>query len=89
MINNVASTIQAQPVVQSVSVNQSSTKLKMPIPTDSVQLSTYQPASHEATESTDHTAKEAFGGDHQAQRLLAKEAASKDETRELLGVITG
>ncbi|HXF27866.1 MAG TPA: hypothetical protein VN610_11340 [Bryobacteraceae bacterium] len=45
---------------------------------DTVQLSSLaQAAIQEASETSTQTAKEASGGDAQAQRLLAKEAAKK------------
>ncbi|MGD0282978.1 MAG: hypothetical protein ABSB95_11520 [Dissulfurispiraceae bacterium] len=45
---------------------------------DTVQVSSAaQAALQEATETAAQTAKEASAGDHQAQRLLAKEAAAR------------
>jgi hypothetical protein len=45
--------------------------------TDTVTLSASAQAAQEVTETQAQTAKEARSGDHQAQRLLAKEAAAK------------
>lgn len=45
-------------------------------PTDTVQISSAALALQEAVETPAQTAKEAGHGDHQAQRLLAKEAAA-------------
>ncbi len=83
MINGVTSAAQTQPVVQPTPVNQKPTQSK-PQPattTDTVQISSSAQAAltalQEATETPAQTAKEAAGGDHQAQKLLAKAAAAK------------
>ncbi len=48
-----------------------------PTVTDTVQISNAARALQEAIETPAQTAKEASRGDHQAQRLLAKEAAAE------------
>jgi hypothetical protein len=51
---------------------------KSRVPVDTVHISTAaQSALQEASESQVQTAKDARGGDRQAQRLLAKETAAK------------
>ena len=84
MINPISNATPAQPVAQS---SQTFVKyhLERPpqsIPTkDSVSFSAVAQAAaanlQEARETSAQTAKEAGGGDLQAQRLLAKEAAAK------------
>ncbi len=73
---------QSQPVAKSVTSSQKSTpsqpQSKTSIPTDTVQISNAAKAAlQETIETPAETAKEASGGDRQAQRLLAKEAAEK------------
>ena len=79
MISPVRSATQTQPVVQSTPVNQKPTQSKpQPAATDQVQISKAALAAfQEATELPSQTAREASKGDHQALRLLAKEAAAK------------
>lgn len=84
MVSAISNVAQAHPVAQSTgtssqkpnpSKSQSATKM------DSVQLSSAAQsmlaALQEATEAPAQTAKEAGGGDRQAQMLLAKEVAAK------------
>jgi hypothetical protein len=49
-------------------------------PTDTVQLSATAKAVQETLETSAQTAREAAGGDNQAQRLLAKEAAKSGKS---------
>ena len=70
-----ASAIQAPSAAKPASVSQKSTPSQTPS-TDTVQISSAaQTALQEVLEAPAQTAKEARGGDHQAQKLLAKEAA--------------
>src|SRR5271157_1116882 len=63
----------AEPQTSSKSVQTSTSA-----PTDTIQISNAgRPAAQEATETPSQTAQEARSGDHQAQRLLAKEAAQQ------------
>ena len=68
-----------KPVPQSTSENQKAPPSKTTTKTaDSVQISNVGKAAfQEATETAAQTAQEARNGDRQAQRLLAKEEASK------------
>ena len=84
MVNATSNVTQTQPVAQST--KPSTQKPTQPEPksvtiTDSVQLSkagqAMLAAVQEAIEMPAQTAQEARGGDLQAQRLLAKEAAAK------------
>jgi hypothetical protein len=84
MVNATSNVTQTQPVAQST--KPSTQKPTQPEPksvtiTDSVQLSkagqAMLAAVQESIETPAQTAKEARGGDLQAQRVLAKEAASK------------
>lgn len=73
---------QTHPVAQSTVSNRKATPSKSQSAAtaseDTVQLSSLaQAALQEASETPTQTAKEANGGDAQAQRLLAKEAAKK------------
>jgi hypothetical protein len=74
-----ASAIQTQTAAKSATKTEKSTPSQPPAATaDSVQISNAaQTALKEATETPTQTAKEAQSGDHQAQRLLAKEVAAK------------
>jgi hypothetical protein len=64
---------QAKPTAQKPAQSQAANT-----PADTVQISNAaQVALKETLETSAQTAKEAAGGDHQAQRLLAKEAAQK------------
>jgi hypothetical protein len=70
-----ASATQASSAAKATTVSQKSTPSKTP-PNDTVQISgAAQSALQEVLEAPAQTAKEARGGDHQAQRLLAKEAS--------------
>lgn len=92
MANTIASTTQVAPAatnaaqVQPAAVSaksiqkpvQSQAKTPAKAPQDTVTLSTAtQTPQQEAVESYSQTIKEAQHGDHQAQRLLAKETAAK------------
>ena len=69
---------QSQPVAKSVTSTQSQPQSKTSIPTDTVQISdAARAALQETMETPAQTAKEAGAGDHQAQRILAREAAGK------------
>ncbi len=76
-----ANAIQTPPVPKAVTAD---SKGAQPLPqppirpnTDTVQISSAALALQEAIETPTQTAKEASAGDHQAQRLLAKEAATR------------
>jgi hypothetical protein len=85
MISAITSAHQAEPpVAAQPKAGSSATSSQKPaqtassssIPTDTVRLSNAAQASiKESLETSVQTAREAAGGDHQAQRLLAKEAA--------------
>jgi hypothetical protein len=80
MLNPLSGASQTQPVVHSTNQTTKATQSKpeSTTKTDTVQLSSIaQAALKEATETPAQTAKEANGGDRQAQRLLAKQAAEK------------
>ena len=79
MISHVASSTPTQPVAQSKPVDVKKTQAKPQQTTnDKVQISNAaQAALQEMTETSAQTAKEASAGDHQAQRLLAKEATGR------------
>jgi hypothetical protein len=86
-INPVAQTDAAKAAAQTAAVNTNQTPpaAKEPAPakpqpavTDTVQISTSAKAvMQEVQETAAQTAQEANGGDRQAQRLLAKEAAAR------------
>lgn len=72
-----ASATQAPPAAKSPTVSQKSTPSQT-LSADTVQISSAaQTALQEVLEAPAQTAKEARGGDHQAQRLLAREAAAQ------------
>jgi hypothetical protein len=78
MINPVSSATQAQNVIQTASVNQKSAQpTPQPAPAVTVQLSTAAKAMQETNETPAQTVQEAGKGDHQAQRLLAREASER------------
>ncbi|MDA8327322.1 MAG: hypothetical protein M0033_14095 [Nitrospiraceae bacterium] len=79
MVNNVSSSTSTQPAAQPKPVDAKVTQSKpQQTPNETVQISNAaQAALKELTETQAQTAKEANTGDHQAQRLLAKEAAAK------------
>ena len=82
MINPVSSATHAQPVAKAApkaapTVQQPALSKPQPAPADSVKVSVAAQALKEAVELPAQTAKEAAGGDAQAKRLLAKEAADK------------
>jgi hypothetical protein len=73
---------QAQAAPQAAAANQKASQpqaaAKTPPPIDTVQISTAaQSALQESRETSTQTAQEASRGDHQAARLLAKQAAEK------------
>jgi hypothetical protein len=70
--------VSTQPALQPKAATQQPAPAKLqPAPADTVQISAAAQALKEATENPAQTAKEAAGGDVQAKRLLAKEAADK------------
>jgi hypothetical protein len=74
--------VSTQPAVQPKAAtqqpaSQSASAKVQPAPVDTVQISAAAQALKEATENPAQTAREAAGGDIQAKRLLAKEAADK------------
>ena len=79
MINPVSSAAQPRVEAQPAATAQTSNSAKaQPTPTDTVQISNFAKAAlQEALETSAQTTKEAAGGDFQAKRLLAKEAAAK------------
>ena len=83
MINATSSAASAQPAAQSTetSAQKPAKPEQQPATTDSVQLSNAAQASlaalKELRETSAQTVQEAGKGDHQAQRLLAKEAAKQ------------
>jgi hypothetical protein len=77
-----ATATQTRPVASSAASSQKPTPSQpqstTSIPKDTVQISTAaQTALQEAKETPTQTAQEARSGDHQAQRLLASQAAAK------------
>jgi len=82
MINPISGAAQVAAPVPATASSAAPAPQSAPTPVaDTVQISSTalaaQAAMQEATESPAVTAQEARGGDHQAQRLLAKEAAAK------------
>ena len=90
MINAVTTAHQPEPLVTANGAQTKATASATPsqkptqtasssgAPVDTVQISSAaQAASKETLETSAQTAKEATGGDHKAQRLLAKEAAAE------------
>jgi hypothetical protein len=81
MSNTIISAVQAQPTVPVNTIQSVPSKAQpaavQPLSTDTVQISAAAQALREATENPAQTAREAAGGDQQARRLLAKEAADK------------
>jgi hypothetical protein len=77
MSTPISSATQAQPVAQTQDASAKAPEHQpAPVPADTIQLSkAAQAILQEATETPAVTAKEAAAGDHQAQRLLAKQAA--------------
>jgi hypothetical protein len=76
MINPVSSAVPAQAAVQPKAVSQQPAQSKPQPASDTVQISNAaKQALQEAIETSVQTAKEAAGGDMQARRLLAREAA--------------
>jgi hypothetical protein len=72
------SAVQAAPQPTEVRPKAPPEPQSQPVPTDTVQLSRAALAAlEEATETSAQTAKEARGGDLQAKKLLAKQAAAK------------
>ena len=84
MVSSVTAAPQAQPMAQSAPVNPEPVDVKpKAVATDTVHVSAAAKAKaaalQEATETPAQTAKEAQRGDKQAQILLAKEKAEKDQ----------
>jgi len=80
MVSSVTAAPQTQPVTQSASVSPKPVHVKpKAAATDTVNVSAAAKAMQEATETPAQTAKEAQRGDKQAQILLAKEKAEKDQ----------
>ena len=84
MVGAVSHATQAQPAAPATATSghkQTQSKSQPAAATDSVQLSAAGQAAlaamQEATETPAQTAKEAAGGDLQAKRLLAREAAAE------------
>jgi hypothetical protein len=81
MSNRISSAVQAQATVPVNTIQSAPSKAQpaaaQPLPTDTVQISAAAQALRDATENPAQTAREAAGGDQQARRLLAKEAADK------------
>jgi hypothetical protein len=78
MISPVSSATHSLPAAQSVTAPQQPAQSKpQPAPTDTVQISAAAQALKEAIENPAQTAREAAGGDLQAKRLLAREAADR------------
>ena len=78
MINSVGSATHAQTAAQPAAGTKQLAQSKPQLaPTDTVQLSAGAQSLKEAIENPVQTAREAAGGDPQARRLLAKEAADK------------
>jgi hypothetical protein len=82
MIHPVSSATQTQAAVQPKAVPQQAAQpqpqpaqAKPPSPTDTVTLSAAKQIAQESVETSAQTVREAAGGDAQARRLLAKEAA--------------
>jgi hypothetical protein len=83
MIHPVSSTAPAQPAAQASTAPQASSKTaSQPSAPDTVKISTAsQTLLQESLETSAQTAREARGGDGQAIRLLAKEAAAKGSAK--------
>lgn len=79
MISPVTTAKAVQPEVQPTPLAQTAAPAKsQPAPTDTVQISNAaRQALQETIETPAQTTKEAAGGDAQARRLLAREAADK------------
>jgi len=78
MINSVSSAAHAQSAIQPQAATQPPVRSNpQPVHTDTVQISAAALALKEAIENPAQTAREAAGGDLQAKRLLAREAADK------------
>jgi hypothetical protein len=82
MITPVSNATQAQPPVQSKPATQAAPQAKQQTaPTDTVTISAAKQIVQESLENSVQTAKEAAGGDLQAKRLLAREAADRVTTK--------
>ena len=88
MVSSITSATQTEPTTAPVAKTQPAAKSTSPSekptqskpsaePTDTVKISVAAQAMQEATETPQQTAKEAQGGDQQAKRLVAKEAAAE------------
>jgi hypothetical protein len=83
MIHPVSNAAPAQPAAQASTVPQTSSKgAPQPSAPDTVKISTAsQSLLQESLETSAQTSREARGGDGQAIRLLAKEAAAKGSAK--------
>ena len=83
MIHPVSNSAPAQPTAQASALPQASSKAAaQPSAPDTVKISTAgQSLLQESLETSAQTAREARGGDGQAIRLLAKEAAAKGSAK--------
>ena len=80
MVIPISNAIQPQAAAQTAAARPLAPQPKpqsSPTPADTVQISAAAKAVQEILETQAQTAKEAAGGDSQARRLLAKEAAEK------------
>jgi hypothetical protein len=78
MISSISNVLHAQPQPATQPTRQSVTQPKpQPAVTDTVQLSGGKAIQQETLETSVQTAQEARGGDVQAMRLLARQAAAK------------
>jgi hypothetical protein len=80
MLNPISAAVQPQGAAQPTTVRPPAPQPKpqpAAAPTDTVHISAAASAIQEILETPAQTAKEAAGGDNQAKRLLAQEAAAK------------
>jgi hypothetical protein len=81
MINSVSRATHSQPAAQPALASQKAPQLKAPAPPDTVTISAAKQIVQEAIETSSRRPWEAASGDHQAKRLLAREAAIKVATK--------
>jgi len=77
MISTISSATPSHAAAQPQAASQPAQAKPQPTPTDTVQISSAKQIVQESIETPAQTAKEAAGGDLQARRLLAREAAAK------------
>jgi hypothetical protein len=77
MISAISSATPSHAAAQPQAATQPAQAKPQPAPTDTVQISSAKQIVQESVETPAQTAKEAAGGDLQARRLLAREAAAK------------